>query len=609
MQVDHRARERAETILRNNLNPRYFKLDRLERYAKGTQYEGRPSFWNDDVPLHERAPIIVHPVVNSAVASNCDLVLGEGRYPVATTHPGEDDSAFDERFGLSEEDSEVLDRFLKEVQEQARCTAAFTELLETAQHSRTSVAVCRVVDGKLDIETVLAKHCEPTFDAKRPSEVVKLEIRYPYIEDYFDEEKKQWSCRCMLYRRIIDTMSDTVYLPAPASENRGEPDTWNVDVPKTAAHGFGFCPVVWYKFMPSKSTVAEIDGCAVHEKLLDEIDALNLSVSQVHRASVYTADPQTVEIGVDDDHNPAPMGRTATLWVPGVNDHPDNKNWRGPATGAGGMPARKKGPGVVWRYPSPDSDVKYLTLPPGALEAAENDAKRIEAMIKEALAYVAIDLDKMKLGSDISGRALEWLHRKQIDRCSRIRTDFGDNCMKPVINMLLRIALHMKKGLYLAGLDKVRGILERFMQALDDGTTRWFNPTMKLAWGPWFAQTDADAKQTSETVRADYTAKLITRQTAIQKLAPYYGIKDATQYLDALEDEDESTAAATAALMKAAGMQGMGATEADDTADDGASPASAKVPANGKASKAVPAKKTKAPVERPPLRKRMKVAA
>lgn len=605
MQVDHRARERAETILRNNLNPRYFKIDRLERYAKGTQYEGRPSFWNDDIPLHERAPIIVHPVVNSAVASNCDLVLGEGRYPTATTHPGEDDSAFDERFGLSEEDSEVLDRFLKEVQEQARCTAAFTELLETAQHSRTSVAVCRVVDGKLDIETVLAKHCEPAFDTKRPSEVVKLEIRYPYIEDYFDEEKKQWSCRCMLYRRVIDTMSDTVYLPAPASENRGEPDAWNVDVTKTAAHGFGFCPVVWYKFMPSKSTVAEIDGCAVHEKLLDEIDALNFTLSQKHRACLYCADPQMVEIGVHEDENPAPMGRTSTLWVPG--DPSDNKQWRSGIT-PDGRPARKRGPGVINRYDSSDVKVSYLTLPGDAMKPSEDNARGIEAMLKEALAYVAIDIDKMKLGSDVSGRALEWLHRKQIDRCSRIRTDFGDNCMKPVINMLLRIALHMKKGLYLAGLDKVRGILERFMQALDDGTTRWFNPTMKLAWGPWFAQTDADAKQTSETVRADYTAKLITRQTAIQKLAPYYGIKDAAQYLDALEDEDESTAAATAALMKAAGMQGMGASDANDAADD-TSPASAKVPANGKTSKAVPAKKTKAPVERLPLRKRMKVAA
>ncbi len=607
MQVDHRARERAEAILQANLDPRFWRIDRLERYAKGSQYEGRASFWNDDVPLHEKAPIIVHPVVASAIASNCDLVLGDGRYPVATTHPGEDDSAFDDRFGLNQEDSEILDRFLKEVQEQARCQTVFTELLETAQHSRTSVAVCRVIDGKLDIETVLAKHCKPTFDATRPSEVTRLEIRYPYIEDYFDENKKQWSCRCMLYRRVIDTMTDTVYLPAMASDKMAEPDAWIVDETKTQAHGFGFCPVVWYKFMPGKSTVAEIDGCAIHERLLDEIDALNFSLSQKHRACLYCADPQMLEIGVDDDENPAPMGRQASMiYLPG--DPLENKQWRSGGS-ADGRPARKRGPGVINRYRHHETKVDYLTLPGDAMKPSEDNARNIEAMIKEALAYVAIDLDKMKIGSDISGRALEWLHRKQIDRCSRIRSDFGDNCMKPVINMLLRIALHMQKGLYLAGLDKARAILERFMQDLDDGTTRWFNPTMKLAWGPWFAQTDADAKQTSETVRADYQAKLITRQTAIQKLAPYYGIKDATQYLDALEDEDESTAAATAALMKAAGMLGTAPGEGKpetDAEDDDAEPASAKVPV---AKKAPPVKAPKALAERGKLRKRMKAAA
>ena len=596
--VDTQARQKAEAILRGNLSPRYWKLDRLERYADGSQYEGRPSFWNDDVPLQERGPCIVHPVVGSAIASNCDLVLGDGRYPTSTTHPGEDDSAFDDRFGLSEDDSAILDRFLCEVQEQTRAQSVFTELLETAQHSKTAVAICRVVDGKLDIETTLAKWCTPTFNPKRPSEVTKLEIRYPYIEEYFDEERKQWSCRCLLYRRVIDATSDTVFLPAMASEHGEEPDSWTVDAEKSSAHNLGFCPVRWYKFMPRKSTVAELDGNAIHEKLTDEIDALNFSLSQTHRACLYCADPQMVETGVDEDHNPAPMGRTATLWVPG--DPLENKQWRGPSRDVGGMPARKKGPGVVYRYPNENSKVDYLTLPGDAMKPGEDNARRLESTIKEALAYVAIDLDKMKLGSDVSGRALEWLHRKQIDRCTRIRADFGDNCLKPILGMLLRIALTVGDGLYIAGLDKVRPIIKRFLQDVQNVGARWFDPPIKLMWGPWFPLTAADAKVNSETVRADYQAGIISRQTAVEKLAPFYGIADAAAYVESLEAESEDREEAVRALQSAAGK---GATAPEPEEEDDAREALSQVKP---VAKKAPAKKPREAAPVMPLRRRTK---
>jgi hypothetical protein len=44
-------------------------------------------------------------------------------------------------------------------------------------------------------------------------------------------------------------------------------------------------------------------------RILDELDALNFTLSQRHRAALYSGDPQMVETGVSRDENVAPTGR------------------------------------------------------------------------------------------------------------------------------------------------------------------------------------------------------------------------------------------------------------------------------------------------------------
>lgn len=556
MNLDERSLADAQRTFAANVSPRARKLDWLERYAKGTQYEGRPSFWNDDVPLQERAPCIVIPVGERAAESNVDLCFGEGRAPTFALHANTDD-VFDARLGLSEDDAELATKFIGAVCEQADLASAAQSLLAWAQMHGTTCAIVSALNGRLCVDREDAKWCAPTFDPKDPDVVTRLEIRYPYLEDYVDDAGRL--CKhCVLYRRVIDTERDVTYKPAPASDHGKEPDFWAEDPEKTATHGLGFCPVRWYKF-GSHGKRRDLDGEAIHAKMTDEIDALNLALSQIHRAAVYATDPQIIETGVDPEHRQAPTGRTANAFL-GPGDHPANAQWMlyGPNNKpirSGGASATRRGPGVTWRYPDPNSSVELLTLPGDALKPAEDNAKRLYGLIKEMLGVVFIDPTETKLGTNISGRALEWLHSKQIDRCNRIRKDFGRRMLTPLIHMLLRVALKTLGALYIPGLDKARGILERFEREVDGAAgPQWFGPEIRITWGPYFKPTATDAKTDTDNAVTAKDGGLITLKTAVEAMKPHYpSIIDVGQYVLTLEAEGAEKAKKAMVAMHALG--------------------------------------------------------
>lgn len=288
--------DEARKVLLANLTPRHAALEELESWGLGTQYDGRPSWWDDSVPLWERAPCIVYPITAIAASSNVDMVLGEGRYPTLTAGP-EDES--DEVDGLGPDASQDFDRFLREYHQLSRFKAYVREGFDAAQKVGTAVGIHGVRADKPFCDLVKAQWCTPKFGPSR--EVIELEIRYPYLEQYRKPDGK-WAVRCMLYRRVIDVVADTTFLPAVAKEDGREP-SWSVDAAQTIQHGLGFCPVVWYAFMKGCQAVNNIDGKAIHASLKDEIFGHDLALSQKHRGALLS-EPQIVEIGVAQGYNP-----------------------------------------------------------------------------------------------------------------------------------------------------------------------------------------------------------------------------------------------------------------------------------------------------------------
>lgn len=476
--------EAARRIADKYISHRARELETLERYVLGTQYEGRPDFLapEQDVPLLQRGPNVVASVVENGIRSNGDFVLGEGRWPSIVS---------------AETDDDETNEAIGEIVTRARIKTAMRQALECAQGAKSAAIVCGVINGRPTTTVIPARCAEPTLDPIDPSKVLSLEIRYPYVEQF--KGANGWEWRCRLYRRVIDDQRDVTYLPGEANVDGTDP-TWVEDTSKVYAHGYEFCPVVWYAHL-RKPGAHGFDGEAIHERQLDEIDAYNFSLSQRHRAALYCGDPQIVETGVGDDDGPSATGRAAIVqkernapYVFGTTGH--------------ARPARRKGPGNVWTYESETAKVSMLTLPEGALDAIDKDARDLRAKINEGMAVVDLDVENAKITENATGKAQEIAYRRQLDHCDVIREDFGDAALVPTVLMHCRIARKLGTG-------KVR---LRHLAKLP-------NPDecmLDLVWGPYFRPNDLDAKQAVDATKEALLAGVITPKVAIEKLRAHF---------------------------------------------------------------------------------------
>jgi hypothetical protein len=451
--------EEATRAFAANVSPRYMRLESLERWALGRQYDSLPDWWTGgaaEVPLLERAPCIVYPVVHVASSSNVDLMLGEGRFPTLTSKPGENEES--EEGGLGEADSQTLDRLLVEHHKLSRFRAHCREAFAASQECGTAVAIHGHRNGKPFAELIPAKWGTPKLAVDGSAE--ELEIRYPFLEEKKIDGK--WRVRAMLYRRLITTANDITFHPAEAREDGTEPK-WLVA--NDIVHRLGFCPVIWYPFMRGCAPVNQIDGNAIHENYRDEIHGLDLALS-VHHRSMLNSEPQPVEIGVQPGHNPTgEQGRVAI--VPSTERGGSGAMGDpGAKTGGyilGSLPgARKRGPGLIWTYPDDKTKVEYLTFPPGLLKEQEEYCDSLLAKLEQSLAVVLPKPSQFKFAGAVSGKALQETKARQHDRCDQYRDDFQEGFLLPSVQMQLRIAERSGAALKVPGIDKALKVLEKF---------------------------------------------------------------------------------------------------------------------------------------------------
>lgn len=457
----------TQKIVLANTTPRYRRLEELWQWVEGSQYGGKPNWWDDSVPRWERAPCIVYPVVQIAIESNVDLVFGEGRFPTFSSKQGEDDT--DEEGGADEDDSADVDRFLQKYHRACSFKAHSREAFAHGQGVGTAVGLHGARNGKPYAELVEAKACTPKFNLD--GEVESLEIKYPYVEEYLDPQSRQWKERVLFYRRTIDAKADTTYLPGDANANGVEPN-WRADPKQTYEHGLGFCPAIWYPFMRGCVPVNVIDGKAIHRLLLDEIHQHDIAVSSRHTTALYS-EPQIVEIGVVPGTSPTDSGRApmmASSERGGVNLEEAKRT--GQINGAYGNPSnsapRKKGPGYPWQYVDPNTKVQYLTISADILKAQDDNARDILTKVQDGLGVVFIDMQHLKLSGTTSGKALEAIRQRQIDRCDQFRDDLWDRFLLPTLRMQLRIAASLGSSLHVPGADKVQAQLQKLANASDD---------------------------------------------------------------------------------------------------------------------------------------------
>ncbi len=550
--------DNARRLFAKHLTPRYRELDKFEAYVEGRQYVGLANWFNDEVPLVERAPHVVEPIVESAIETYQDFIFGEGHFPRITSKASAEDEAFDAQFGLSEPDSIKLDHLIRAIIKQTELQQVCREALGRAMGQRTGVLICGVRDSKLCVDLVPAKACTHVFDPKRPREVIRLEIKYPYIETFWNSSEKHWEDRCMLYRRVIDAVSDVEFKPFKANEE-GQwpaPGSWTPNPDRSHNHGLGFCPVVWYPFMRISSSRPDSDGVSIHERVLDEIDALNRGLSQRNRAGVYAGDPQMVGSGMGEDEAIAPAGRAAM--PPGMLLDSQGRivEKEGQASGSfsyaplnngGGSGVRKRGVSQFWALQNPQASVEYVTIPEGSLRPLDEDVGKLRSLIAEAMSWVR-PLEASSENSSInisrlSSKTLALLFKRQTSRCDTIRPDAWSRLLLPLISMLLRIVYVYADGkngkLYLGGADGARTLLDRFWAPVTDTQYRWFDPILNPIWGHYFPPDEQDLLAESTMLQQEYEAGFVQLKTILEKRKEYYGIENVDQYIKDLKKEVE----------------------------------------------------------------------
>lgn len=532
-QVVQRADEAARAV-EANTTPRMRRLSLLRAYVRGDQYSGRPKWHCKDVPVWEREPCVIWGAVAGAITSNEDLLLGDGRYPVVTSRPEEDDGDEDEE--LDEDASEAIDRLIRHIEKEAELRAHTREQYCNAQSVGSIVGVFGARNGKLFADTVDAEFCTPTFDAKL--ELVELEIKYPYVDVTKDRDGK-WVAKAKFFRRVIDRNRDVTFLPGEARADGIEPE-WKEDASKSVDHGLGFCPCLYRKFRSVSTVVNETDGHAAHERVLDELDAFNIEASVRHDGAVYSL-PQKYETGVDPGYNPTgdavvqPIPQTARGGRVDPIDNPQTGHYLS-AKSPGSIPmgARKQGPGYTWQYPNPETKVGQLELNDGALQALADTMADLRARVCEALAWVPLNPEEIKFAAALSGKALERLMARQLNRVAKDRDGFGKEYLLTAYCILLRIAQKLGAGIKTRGLKKAKPYLDSFVVGAE-----WSDPPLTLRWGSWFQPLPEDDKALVEMTTSAYEARFITKETAVQKLARTFGIEDVAAYLEGLEEEAE----------------------------------------------------------------------
>lgn len=458
--------EGAAAIVRATMTPRERAISESEKWVAGTQYDHLADWFDEDKSIFLRKPCVVYPIVRNAIRSFKDLVLGEGRFPMVTCHPDEDEGELSEGGALSRDEGMALDKLLAELFENARFKRVCREAFAAAMGQRSSAVIWGERGGRLFGETVKAQWCRPEFDPLDTSTATRLVIQYAYVHQERDA-RGTWRASARVYRREIDAASDVTFETQEIRENQNIDElSWSAEKARIA-HGLGFCPVVWYPFMRECSVVGEFDGEAIHPPdIYGMIHAHDISVSQRHRAALYTGDPQTCEYGVDVGSSPTgkreqpghpstPRGGNASL------DNPQNGTYARRVTPKDG---RRKGPGEVWQYADPESRCELLTLPAGALDAVDHNGSDLRVKLCESLAFVPLDADNAKLLTTTSGKALEVLRARQLERADDYREDVGVGLIIPSAHMLVRLANKTASRLKIPGLKKAAKLLARFEQ-------------------------------------------------------------------------------------------------------------------------------------------------
>jgi hypothetical protein len=185
----------------------------------------------------------------------------------------------------------------------------------------------------------------------------------------------------------------------------------------------------------------------------------------------------------------------------------------------------------------------------GALEAGTAGAEilhrssdRLRRLIFEAFNVTIADPEKLGTG-DLSARSLAILFQSMVDFADALRDCWGgvlQRVLSPLLRQLVTRAA-ATGGVYLPGVDVVAAqpILRKFLVAFADGSTRWMDPPVDLAWGAYFDPSQAERQAgIASATQATGGKPVLSLRSAVQSVASMMGVEDVVAEVEAIEREN-----------------------------------------------------------------------
>ncbi len=496
--------------------PRFWRINRYEAFYNGQQYEGRPSFWNNDFPLRERAPVVQVGFTRAAVNRLATLVFGDRAFPRLTVE------ARVLRATLTDAEHTALQALVDDVARALTLSHRMRQVLVEGLKCASACVVTGLVDGVPALEILPSKWCTPTL--RRDGSVESLVAQWK-CPDGEHADRWRW------YRREITATYDRVYASVPFEEGR-VPEWATVPYTETP---LAFCPVVWVRNLrPATASDTDLDGTALIEGLEDEIEALDLELSQQFRNALYNGEPQMVKIGAQA---PAPDGRPAD---------PHAFSWANTALNAvsrafvSGGAALKKSPVRVWELPQ-GGDAKLVESSGAGATIIKGAIDELRRVLCDATGVVLVDPHTLGNG-DLSARALTLMHAPMLDVADNLRVEYGAVLVAIVNQTLRHLASTAPEGVRLPAYDAARGALMRLWGVAPDGARAWIGATLTLGWGAYFEPSASDKSAAVETAqKANGGRPVLSQRAAVTSIATLFDVADVDAEVEAIDAEETRT--------------------------------------------------------------------
>lgn len=376
----------SQRLAVNGELPRFWRMNRLEAYYWGWQYEDLKYSWTDHygldanglkvaVGMYQRKPKMLVSLPKAMVNAVVSFLFGRGRFPDVIS---EDEGA-----------QEWIRYFMKKakVAKVAKQVAALGNIVGTVFWT------FQVINGKFSLKAYNGKVCYPTFASEDDDDPISVLIRFK-----FKDPSGVWRWFQKLYdqNRIV---------------NYDQPLWITDDTPifkelEVNEHGLGFVPGVWIRNMDAELPFhgGMFDGVGLYddEGALRHFDAINYLASQFDRSLHYNLDPQLVLKKLTQaDYDRCLAKSPIAPWVMG------------------------------------DGEAQLLEATGNTFDKAETRLKTMIATVCQMQSVILLDPTAVDIKAD-SSKALERLYAPMLTLIDSQRGNYGDEGIAALISKMLR---------------------------------------------------------------------------------------------------------------------------------------------------------------------------